>query len=57
MGYFFCHSFHIIIHNLKKLEYFGTYLEKAGIQEAMVLDPTNLPIVTDTATIYYFDIK
>ncbi len=33
----------------------GATLEKADIQEAMILDPSGLPVARDTETIYYID--
>ena len=41
--------------NNYKLIFNGASLEKADIQEVMILDPTGLPIARDTETIYYFD--
>jgi hypothetical protein len=34
----------------------GASLEKADVQEALILDPAGLPIARDTETIYYFDV-
>lgn len=33
----------------------GATIEKADIQEAMILDPEGIPVARDTETIYYFD--
>jgi hypothetical protein len=33
----------------------GASLEKADVQEAMILDPVGMPVARDTETIYYND--
>lgn len=41
--------------NMYRMIFNGASLEKADIQEALILDPTGLPIARDTETIYYFE--
>lgn len=44
-----------VYENNYSLIFNGASLEKADIQEAMILDPAEMPIARDTETIYYFD--
>lgn len=41
--------------NNYRLIFSGATLEKADIQEALILDAMGMPIARDTETIYYFD--
>ena len=41
--------------NKYRMIFNGASLEKADVQEALILDPEGLPIARDTETIYYFD--
>tara|TARA_R110000772_G_scaffold132304_3_gene240856 strand:- start:281 stop:541 length:261 start_codon:yes stop_codon:yes gene_type:complete len=44
-----------VYENNYRLIFNGASLEKADIQEAIILDPAGMPIARDTETIYYFD--
>ncbi len=44
-----------VYENNYKMIFNGASLEKADVQEAMILDPTGLPVGRDTETIYYFE--
>ena len=46
-------DYYTVYENNYRLIFNGASLEKADIQEAMILDPARLPISRDTETIYY----
>ncbi len=44
-----------VYENNYRMIFNGASLEKADIQEAMILDPAGMPIARDTETIYYIE--